>query len=162
MLARILEGIRARADVIAYPTIRYLSNAQQISADAGAMRNAHTQVLAARRLLEWMVIDPGSFNLVSTRDVQQGMPGAVDINTPDAIRHALAIAARRSLHPGFAVYEPGYLRLAAALCRAAGEVPAPLYRLMFSDQFTFGFRPTARRCAPISRCWPTWRPTRRG
>lgn len=142
VLARIIEGIRARADVIAYPTIRYLSNAQQIGADAGPMRNAHTQLLAERGLLEWLVIDPGSFNLVSLRDVQQRQPGAVDINTPDAIRHALAIAAKHRLHPGFAIYEPGYLRLAAALCQAAGDVPAPLYRLMFSDQFTFGFPPT--------------------
>ena len=142
LLARIIEGIRARADVIVYPTIRYLSNAQQISPNAGPMRNAHTQVLAERGLLEWLVIDPGSFNLVSTRDVQQRKPGAVDINTPDAIRHALAIAAKHRLHPGFAIYEPGYLRLAAALCQAAGDAPAPLHRLMFSDQFTFGFRPT--------------------
>jgi uncharacterized protein (DUF849 family) len=141
VLARIIEGIRARADVITYPTIRYLTNAQQIGPDAGLMRTDHTQVLAQRGLLEWMVIDPGSFNLVSLRDVQQRRGGAVDINPPDAIRHALAVATRHRLHPGFAIYEPGYLRLAAALCKAAGDVPPPLYRLMFSDQFTFGFKP---------------------
>ncbi len=142
VLARIIEGIRARADVIAYPTIRYLTNAQQIGAGAGALRNDHTQWLAERGLLEWMVIDPGSFNLVSMRDVQQRQPGAVDINPPDAIRHAIGVATQHRLHPGFAIYEPGYLRLAAALCRAAGDVPPALYRLMFSDQFTFGFRPS--------------------
>ena len=142
VVAGILEGIRARADVIAYPTIRYLSNAQQIQADAGQLRNAHVPALAQRGLLEWLVIDPGSFNLVSTRDVQRRKPGAVDINMPDAIRHALAIATTHRLHPGLAIYEPGYLRLAAALIQAADDVPAPLYRLMFSDQFTFGFPPT--------------------
>ena len=143
VVAGILEGIRARADVIAYPTIRYLSNPQQIQPDAGQLRNAHVPALAKLGLLEWLVIDPGSFNLVSTRDVQQGKPGAVDINMPGAIRHALGIAATHRLHPGLAIYEPGYLRLAAALIGAAGDVPAPLYRLMFSDQFTFGFPPTA-------------------
>jgi 3-keto-5-aminohexanoate cleavage enzyme len=142
VLSRIIEGIRARADVIAYPTIRYLTNAQQIGADAGPLRNDHTQWLAERGLLEWMVIDPGSFNLVSQRDVRERKPGAVDINPLDAIRHALGVAAQHRLHPGFAIYEPGYLRLAAALCRNDASVPAPLYRLMFSDQFTFGFPPT--------------------
>lgn len=143
VLASIIEGIRTRVDVIAYPTIRYLTNAQQIGPDAGPMRNAHTQELAERGLLEWLVIDPGSFNLVSLRDVQQRRSGAVDINPPDAIRHALAVAAKYRLNPGLAIYEPGYLRLGAALCQATGDVPPALYRLMFSDQFTFGFRPTA-------------------
>jgi 3-keto-5-aminohexanoate cleavage enzyme len=143
VLAHILEGIRARADVIAYPTIRYLSNAQQIGAQAGVLRNAHTQQLAERGLLEWLVVDPGSFNLVSQRDVQGGRPGAVDINMPQAVRHALAQAATYGLHPGLAIYEPGYLRLGAALCKATPKLPAPLYRLMFSEQFTFGFPPTA-------------------
>jgi 3-keto-5-aminohexanoate cleavage enzyme len=143
VIARIIEGIRARADVIVYPTVRYLSNAQAIGSEAGALRFAHIAPLAERGLLEWMVVDPGSFNLVSTRDVQQGRPGVVDIGTPSAIRHALGIAAQHRLHPGLAIYEPGYLRLGAALSRAVGVVPTPLYRLMFSDQFTFGFRPTA-------------------
>jgi 3-keto-5-aminohexanoate cleavage enzyme len=143
VLARIIEGIRARADVIVYPTVRYLSNAQAIGPDAGELRFAHVEALAERGLLEWMVIDPGSFNLVSQRDVQQGKPGVVDIGAPDAIRHALRVAAKHRLHPGLAIYEPGYLRLGGALCQALPGVPAPLMRLMFSDQFTFGFPPTA-------------------
>jgi 3-keto-5-aminohexanoate cleavage enzyme len=143
VLARIVEGIRARADVIVYPTVRYLSNAQAVGPDAGELRFAHIDALAERGLLEWMVIDPGSFNLVSTRDVQQGKPGVVDIGTPNAIRHALKLAEKYRLHPGLAIYEPGYLRLGAALCQALPGVPAPLMRLMFTDQFTFGFPPTA-------------------
>lgn len=143
VVAHIIEGIRARADVVVYPTVRYLSHAQALSSQAGALRFAHIESLAERGLLEWMVVDPGSFNLVSLRDVQQGRPGVVDIGTPTAIQHALEIAARFRLHAGLAIYEPGYLRLGAALWRAIGNVPMPLYRLMFSDQFTFGFRPTA-------------------
>jgi 3-keto-5-aminohexanoate cleavage enzyme len=143
VLVRIIEGIRARTDVIAYPTVRYLSNQQAIGADAGALRFAHIESLAERGLLEWMVIDPGSFNLVSTRDVRQGKPGVVDIGAPDAIRHALGLAAKYRLHPGLAIYEPGYLRLGAALCQALPCVPAPLMRLMFTHQFTFGFPPSA-------------------
>jgi 3-keto-5-aminohexanoate cleavage enzyme len=142
LLASIIERIRARSDVIVYPTIRYMANAQAIADDAGAQRYAHVEALAARGLLEWVVIDPGSTNLLSLRDVQQGRPGGVEINTPRAVRHAFEVAARCKLHPGLAIYEPGYLRLGAALARALPQAPAPLYRLMFSEQFTFGFKPT--------------------
>jgi 3-keto-5-aminohexanoate cleavage enzyme len=142
LVAGIVERIRARADVIVYPAIRYLANAQAIAPDAGARRYAHLAALAGRGLLEWLVIDPGSTNLVSQRDVAAGAGGLVDINTPDAIRHALALAAQHRLHPGLAIYEPGYLRLGAALCRQLGT-PPPIYRLMFTQQFSFGLRPRA-------------------
>lgn len=143
-VSRIVEGIRSRADVIAYPTIRYISNAQAIGDDAGEQRYAHLAALAERGLAEWLVIDPGSYNLMSGRDVQQGKKGGVEINTPHAARHAFELAARHRLHPGLAIYEPGFLRLGAALAKAVPGVPAPLYRLMFSDQFTFGFKPSAQ------------------
>jgi uncharacterized protein (DUF849 family) len=141
VLASIIERIRAKSDVIVYPTIRYMPNAEAIGDVAGATRFAHMAALAARGLLEWMVVDPGSTNLLSLRDVQQGKPGGVEINTPRAVRHAIELAARCRLHPGLAIYEPGYLRLGAALCRGTPDTPAPLYRLMFSEQFSFGFKP---------------------
>jgi uncharacterized protein (DUF849 family) len=143
LVAGIVDRIRAQADVIVYPAIRYMSNAEAIQPDAGARRYAHLCALAERGLLEWLVVDPGSTNLVSQRDVDTGARGLVDINTPDAIRHALAVAAKFRLHPGLAIYEPGYLRLGAALCRSVPGTPQPMYRLMFSQQFTFGLRPSA-------------------
>lgn len=143
VVARIVEAIRARCDAIVYPAIRYLANAQAIEPDAGAQRYAHLDVLAERGLLEWLPVDPGSTNLVSLRDVQQHKPGVVDINTTPAVRYALELCARARLHAGMAIYEPGFLRLGAALCRSVAGVPTPMYRLMFSDQFSFGFKPSA-------------------
>jgi uncharacterized protein (DUF849 family) len=141
LVTRIIERIRAEVDVIVYPAIRYMSNSEAIADDAGPKRYAHLDAMAAAGHAEWLIVDPGSTNLVSYRDIERKSKGLVDINTPAAIRFGLEVAARHRLHPGFAIYEPGYLRLAAALCRAMPEVPAPMYRFMFSEQLTFGFRP---------------------
>lgn len=141
LVTRIIEEIRREVDVVVYPAIRYMSNAESIADDAGPKRYAHLDAMAARGIAEWLIVDPGSANLVSYRDIELQRKALVDINTPDAIRHALRVAAKHRLHPGLAIYEPGYLRLASALCRAMPEVPAPMYRFMFSEQLTFGFRP---------------------
>lgn len=141
LVTQIIEGIRAQCDAIVYPAIRYMPNAEAIRDDAGPRRYAHLDAMAARGIAEWLIVDPGSTNLVGYRDIQNNANGAVDINTPAAVRHGLEVAARHRLHPGFAIYEPGYLRLAAALCRAVPGVPAPVYRFMFSEQFTYGFAP---------------------
>jgi uncharacterized protein (DUF849 family) len=122
--ARIIEGIRARIDCIVYPTI-------PIGGEHTAQsRFAAVEALARRGLLEWAVVDPGSVNLDET----------VYANPYDHIRHGLALAARYRFHPGYAIYEPGFLRLGAALGRAAA-VPQPVYRFMFSEGFAFGFPP---------------------
>jgi uncharacterized protein (DUF849 family) len=45
------------------------------------------------------------------------------------------------VHPSYAIYEPGFTRLGAALARAYPGMPMPIYRLMFSDAFAWGFPP---------------------
>ena len=141
LVARIIEQIRAKVDAVVYPAIRYMSNAESIQDDAGRKRYAHLERMAARGLAEWLIVDPGSTNLVSYHDIGAGKKALVDINTPSAIRFGLEVAAKYKLHPGFAIYEPGYLRLGAALARAVESAPMPMYRLMFSDELTFGYRP---------------------
>lgn len=142
VVTRIIEQIRAQVDAVVYPAIRYLSNAEAVQDDAGQQRYAHLESMAARGLAEWLIVDPGSANLVSYRDIAEGQKAVVDINTPAAIRFGLELAARHRLHPGFAIYEPGYVRLGAALARAVAGTPMPMYRFMFSQQFTFGYRPS--------------------
>ncbi|MBV8589634.1 MAG: 3-keto-5-aminohexanoate cleavage protein, partial [Acetobacteraceae bacterium] len=58
---RIIEGIRARADAIVYPTIPLAGSDYAGSADR---RFGHTAELARRGLLEWTVVDPGSVSFV--------------------------------------------------------------------------------------------------
>jgi uncharacterized protein (DUF849 family) len=122
--ARIIEGIRAQADCIVYPTIPFGGE------HTPASRFAAVEGLARRGLLECAVVDPGSVNI----------DGFVYLNPYDHIRFGLALATRHRFTPGYAIYEPGFLRLGAQLAREAGA-PRPIYRFMFSQGFAFGFPP---------------------
>jgi len=124
LYARIIEGIRARVDCIVYPTIPFGGD------HTAQSRFAAIEGLARRGLLEWAVVDPGSVNIDEL----------VYANPYDHIQHGLALAERHRFHPGYAIYEPGFVRLGAALARKAA-VPQPIYRFMFSEGFAFGFPP---------------------
>ena len=130
LYARIIEGIRAKADCIVYPTIPLGGDRM------GAVeRFAAIEALAQRGLIEWAVVDPGSVNFDTF----------VYVNTNEHIRHGLGLAARYRFHPGYAIYEPGFVRLGAALAEELSggtlTVPQPIYRFMFSDGYPFGFPP---------------------
>lgn len=140
--ARIIEGIRAKVDVPVYPSIPTAGIGIGPLPDEAADRFAHVEALAARGLLEFAAIDPGSVNFTEL---------AIDANTPAAptylnpeshVRHALAFAIRYGFHPAYAIYEPGFTRSGAALARAMGT-KTPIYRLMFSETFAYGFPPKA-------------------
>jgi uncharacterized protein (DUF849 family) len=122
--ARIIEGIRAQVDCIVYPTIPFGGEHTPQS------RFAAVEGLARRGLLECAVVDPGSVNI----------DGFVYLNPDEHIRHGLELAARYRFTPGYAIYEPGFLRLGARLAREAAA-PRPIYRFMFSQGFEFGFPP---------------------
>jgi uncharacterized protein (DUF849 family) len=53
----------------------------------------------------------------------------------------LALAQKHRITPSYAIYEPGFMRLGAALHKAYPGAPTPMYRLMFSDHIAFGFPP---------------------
>lgn len=124
--ARIIEGIRGRADCIVYPTIPATGDTARPAERFGAI-----EALARRGLLEWAVVDPGSVNL----------DDFVYVNPDEHVRHGLGLAQRHRFHPGYAIYEPGFLRLGAARAKDMRGLPQPVYRLMFSDNLPFGFPP---------------------
>jgi uncharacterized protein (DUF849 family) len=135
--ARIIEGIRAKVDgVLVYPSYPAAPSAEA----NGMSRFAHLEALAARGLLDLAVVDPGSVNLTLAETTASARPAATYLNPEIHVRQALDFAARRGLHPAFAIYESGFTRAGAALARAAG-VKVPIYRLMFSEKFAFGFPP---------------------
>jgi uncharacterized protein (DUF849 family) len=136
--ARIIEGIRGEVDVPVYPSYPAISDAA-IDGEA-AQRFAHIEALAARGLLEFAVIDPGSVNFTLATTRAGAKPATTYLNPEAHVRHALDFAARNGFHPAFAIYEPGFTRAGAALARAAGVKP-PVYRFMFSEKFAFGFPP---------------------
>ena len=138
--ARIIEGIRAAIDVPVYPSIPSAGIGGGPAPDDAAARFAHVEALAERGLLEFAVIDPGSVNFTEVA-ATEAMPAAQTYLNPEAhVRHALAFAVKFGFHPAYAIYEPGFTRAGAALAHAAGA-KTPIYRLLFSDTFAFGFPP---------------------
>jgi 3-keto-5-aminohexanoate cleavage enzyme len=138
--ARIIEGIRARIDVPVYPSIPSAGIGVGPLADDPAQRFAHVEALAARGLLEFAVVDPGSVNFTEL-SAGADTPAATTYLNPEAhVRHGLAFAVRYDFHPAYAIYEPGFTRAGAVLARVMGA-KTPVYRLMFSDTFAFGFPP---------------------
>jgi 3-keto-5-aminohexanoate cleavage enzyme len=138
---RIIEGIREQEDVIVYPTLPLAGGPDARDPLAARERFAAVEELARRGVLEWTVVDPGSVNFARFDRLAAGEQGFVYLNPESHIRHGLELAARHRFHPSYAIYEPGFLRLGAALHRAHPDAPAPIYRFMFSDGFAWGFPP---------------------
>ncbi len=139
--AKAIEGIRSAVDVIICPTIPLAGSGFAGASPLAADRFAHLDELGRRRLVEWGVIDPGSVNFTARDDVASERTGFIYANPEEHIREGLMVAARHKLHPSFAIYEPGFTRAGAALAACCPGLPPPIYRLMFSDDFLWGFPP---------------------
>lgn len=132
--AQIITAIRAQCDAIVYPAVPVVHEA------SAPERYAHVEELARRGLLEWAAVDPGSCNIALYDDLREDRSGFVHANPEAHLRHVLGLARRYRFHPAYAIYEPGFMRLGASLHWRC-SCPAPIYRLMFSSGFTFGFPP---------------------
>ena len=139
--APIIERIRAKVDVICYGTLPFAGDVDAKDALSPEKRYAAVEKLASAGLIEWSVVDPGSTNISTRKDVASGKQGFVYSNPESHIRHGLDLCHRHKLTPSYAIYEPGFMRLGAALRRTVSGLTPPVYRLMFSDNFTFGFPP---------------------
>ena len=137
----IIEGIRAKEDVIVYPTLPFAGSVDAPQMMTAQARFAHTETLAKRGLLEWAVVDPGSTNITRLDEIAAGEEGFVYANPESHIRRGLELATQYGFHPGYALYEPGFVRLGAALERAYPKAPQCIYRFMFSNGLSFGFPP---------------------
>jgi uncharacterized protein (DUF849 family) len=138
--AEIITRIRDRVDAIVYPTIPSAGSRDAREPLDAVTRFAHVEELAKRGLLEWAAVDPGSVNLTHWDQLTRDEPGFVYLNPEDHIRHGLALARRYLFHPAYAIYEPGFMRLGAGLHWRSG-CPAPVYRFMFTSDYSFGFPP---------------------
>ena len=137
---RIIDGIRSKVDAVVYPTVSLPGMNPNVDRSSVKERFAHIESLAKDGFLEWTVLDPGSFNFAHYDDLKEDKLGYVHTNPESDIRHGLRIAREYGLHPSYAVYEPGFARLGATL-HWREATPDPIYRLMFSSGFTFGFPP---------------------
>jgi len=139
--ARIIEGIREKVDVIVYPTLPFVGSVDLPTICTPEERFAAVEELSRRGLLEWSVVDPGSCNFALFSDIEKDKLGFVYPNPETHLRHGLALAQRYNFVPAYAIYEPGFIRLGAALARRYPGARQAIYRLMFSNQYTFGFPP---------------------
>lgn len=144
---RIIEGVRNRVDAIVYPTVPFAAASDGPGASAVDDRFHVIEVLGKRGLLEWSVVDLGSLNFISEAELMNGENGFVHTNTVPEIRRNLELAATHGFHPSYTIYEPGFLRMGALMHRAVPGLHRPIYRLMFTDIYTFGFRPDAQSAA---------------
>lgn len=138
--AAIIDGIRSQVDAIVYPTVSTTGMPPFTGAETAQQRFAVQEELARRGLLEWGAVDPGSVNFASYDELREDKLGFVYVNPEEHLRHALGLAARYRYHPSYAIYEPGFVRLGATLHWRC-SCPAPIYRFMFSIDYTFSFPP---------------------
>jgi len=132
--AHIIEGVRSQCDAIVYPTIAQMPNAPESAERYKPMVN-----LGERGLLEWAPVDPGTTNFSRFSDIEAGKAGYTYVNSERHIRRGLELAAKYGCHANYAIYEPGFLRLGAALARHTPGLPAVLYRFMFTGDHAYGF-----------------------
>ena len=139
--ARIIDGIKAKVDAIIYPTIPTSNEGggNEGRGSEGRGRFSEVAELARRGLLEWSAIDPGSVNLSYLHAIAQQRPGFLYQNPDEDIRAAMELAQEFAFHPSYAIYEPGFARTGAAFAQAMPGTPTAIYRLMFSDGYSFGF-----------------------
>jgi 3-keto-5-aminohexanoate cleavage enzyme len=142
LYAPVIEAIRARVDVICYPTLPLTAVPSADEAQSAARFSA-AEKLAAAGLIEWTVVDPGSVALATFDELADGREGLLYVNPPRDVRFGLRLGQRFGTVPSYAVYEPGFTRMGHALHAAHPGAPRPVYRFMFSDQFAFGLPPEA-------------------
>ena len=139
--APIIERIRSARDVICYGTLPFAGDIDARQPLTAAQRFRAVEQLVADGLIEWSVVDPGSTNITDYSGIPEGREGFVYANPEAHIRYGLMLAQKHAMTPSYAIYEPGFVRLGAALHSAYPGAPKPIYRLMFSDHLSFGFPP---------------------
>lgn len=139
--AAIIDGIRSQVDVIVYPTISSATQPGSEVGVVGAYRHTPANVLGARGMLEWSIVDPGSVNFSDFDEIKTGKLGMVYMNVESDIRAGMAIAEKHGTHPTFALYEPGFIRMGAAVAACYPKLKTCVYRFMFSEGYTYGFPP---------------------
>ncbi|MGQ0574333.1 MAG: 3-keto-5-aminohexanoate cleavage protein [Pseudonocardia sp.] len=137
----IIEGIRAEVDAIVYPTLPLAGSPDAPEPMPPEERFAAVAELCRRGLLEWAAVDPGTTTLTHLDDLAAGRDGFVYLNPDAHVRTGLGIVAAHGVRPAYACYEPGFTRFGAALAAARPDLPAPVYRFMFTEGFHFGFPP---------------------
>src|SRR6185312_5634645 len=109
--APIIEGIRAKADAIVYPTLPITGSGYAGELRSAEERYMHLERLARNGLAEWGVVDPGSALFTRFDQIARGEAGYTYFNPDEHFREGMRIAAQYGVRPSYAVYEAGCTRL---------------------------------------------------
>lgn len=133
----VMEAVRGETDAVIYPTMPIHLY------DGWTDRYQSAAELGRRGLLEWAVVDPGSLNLNAYDFATKRLrgKGTVYVNTDAEIRRGMALAAEHKFHAEYACFEPGFIRLGAAMHREYPDAPCPIYSFRFAEDLTFGLPP---------------------
>lgn len=138
----IIDSIKSEVDVIIYPGILTLNEKDALTEKALHYRYQHIPPLATSKKVEWMVVDPGTSSLTMLKDVEKMKDTFIYINSNESVKTGMDIANEYRVNPSFAIYEPGYIRLGNAFYQTYKNSMKPIYRFMFTNQFSFGYPPT--------------------
>ena len=114
-LAHFRPILERHPDVVVYPTLVFAAGIED--------KTSHIPFLVEEMGLRMGFVDPGSLDLGPTDD--DGVPHAAGIvyaNSFADIAYKYALCERLGLGPGMAIFEPGFLRVAMAYCKA-GRMP---------------------------------------
>ena len=115
--------------------------AHPASNDRRRSASPHTEYLAQARPARVGGRRSGLGQLRLYDDLREDQAGFVYLNPEEHICvMRWTWRARYRFHPAYAIYEPGFLRLGATLHWRC-SCPAPIYRFMFSSDYTFSFPP---------------------
>jgi len=140
--AEVMEKIREKSDIMAYPTQSYRSDVDAV--------NPHIRVLAANSFapleLAFQFVGSGGWGTTRTGLMGRSLAGdtLTDSGDPKDPHALLAFCRETGVRPKFVVYELGSLRHLVA-CRDAGLIEDPIIcHLRVHDRSTFGPTPDVR------------------
>lgn len=138
--------------MITYPTMPLAGSALTGEARTPRGRYSHVDELGKRGLMEWATVDPGSVNFTRFDTDESGVPSFIYLNPEERVREGMRVCVEHGIRPSFAIYEPGFAQLGAALAKKYPGVKHPVYRWMFSNEFAWGFlrHPTGLRSTWLS------------
>lgn len=138
---RIIEGIRKHTDAIVYGTVPMIGGFDGARLLPPGERYRPSEELMQSGLLEWLVIDAGLVNFGSYAGIAQGEGAGMYLNPVSYVRYAMDLTKRYNTVPTCGIWEPGFLRTAAATAKAAGVTRKIVYKMNFSQDLTLGLPP---------------------
>ena len=138
---RIIEGVRKYSDALVYGTVPMIGDLGSAQILTPEERYRPTEELLQAGLLDSFVVDAGLVNFGSYDGISANAPAGMYINPIAYVRYAMDLAKTYDVTPTVGVWEPGFLRTAAAVAKASGVTRRIMFKFIYSESMSFGFPP---------------------